>query len=304
VDSLTHGLTAAIPAFTLGQPGLIPFAVAGSMIVDVDVLFSRVSDRDPRRYLFTHGGIAHSLAGGAVMGALAWAVMAPVVAAGLFPPAISGASLPLALAAALAGAYLHLGLDWLACPGLPLLAPISDRKYTAGILPGPSVLLMAVSIAFLAWMALGLIDLPGMILPYVAVIGAFLAVRLAAFALVRAKFAGAGRTVPRVSPFRWLMIREAPAAWTVGEYRFRKGVTGPAVYQKYRGTTATEAAPYLERPEARRVRYHSYITTVEREGGDLVVTDPLRESRAIFYPPHFTRVRIPMQERAGTGGGS
>jgi inner membrane protein len=302
VDSLTHGLTAAGLAFAFDQPGLIPFAVAGSMIVDVDVLFSRVSDRDPRRYLFTHGGIAHSLASGAVMGALAWAVVAPVAGAGLFPPAISGATLPLALAAALAGAYLHLGLDWLACPGLPLLAPRSDRKYTAGLLPGPSLLLFGVSIAFLAGMASGLIDLPGMILPYVAVICAFLAVRLAAFALVRSKLAGAGRIVPRVSPFRWLVIREAPAAWTVGEYRMGKGMADPAFYPKYRGTTATEAAPYLERPEVRRVRYHSYITTVEREGADLVIADPLRESKAIFYPPHFTRVRVPMQEGAGTGG--
>ena len=157
---------------------------------------------------------------------------------------------------------------------------------------------MAVSIVFLAGMAFGAISFPDMTLPYAAIICAFLAVRLAAFALVRAKFAGAGRTVPRVSPFRWLVIRETPAAWTVGEYRFRKGMTEPAVYQKYRGTTATEAAPYLENPEVRRVRYHSYITTVEREGTDLVVADPLRESRAIFYPPHFTRVRIPLRGRS------
>ncbi|HIH03634.1 MAG TPA: metal-dependent hydrolase, partial [Methanoregulaceae archaeon] len=123
MDSLTHGLTAAIVAYALGLPGLTLFAVAGSMIVDADVLFARAFDRNPERYLFTHGGIAHSLAGGAVMALPAWAVVAPAAGAGLFPPAISGAALPAAFAAALAGAYLHLGLDWLACPGLPLFAP-------------------------------------------------------------------------------------------------------------------------------------------------------------------------------------
>ena len=44
-------------------------------------------------------------------------------------------------AAVLAGALLHLAIDVLACPGIPLLAPVADRKYTMGILPGPSILL-------------------------------------------------------------------------------------------------------------------------------------------------------------------
>ena len=137
-----------------------------------------------------------------------------------------------------------------------------------------------------------------------AIICAFLAVRLAAFVLVRAKFAGAGRTIPRVSPFRWLVIRETPEAWTVGKYRFRNGMTEPSVYPKYRNTTAEAVAPYLGIPEVKRVRYHSYITTAEREGTDLVIADPLRESKAVFYPPHFKRARVPMEDagssRAGT----
>ncbi|MEN6343559.1 MAG: metal-dependent hydrolase [Methanospirillum sp.] len=296
MDSLTHGLTAAVLAFALGHPELIPFAVAGSMIVDVDVLFSRIGDRSPERYLFTHGGIAHSLLGAAVMGALAWVIVAPVAGAGLFPPAISGAALPAAFVAALLGAYLHIGLDTLACPGLPLLAPRSDRKYTVGLLPGPSALLMVASVAILALMALGVVGWPGMILPYVAVIAAFLAVRLAAFGLVRATLHGAGRPIPTVSPLRWLVIGETPDAWTVGQYRFGRGMAEPAVYPKYRDTTADEVAPYLDRPGVRRVRFHSYITTAASDGDTLVIADPLRMSGAIFYPPHFKEVRVPMED--------
>ncbi len=299
MDSLTHGLTAAIVAYALGLPGLIPFAVAGSMIVDADVLFAQAFDRNPERYLFTHGGIAHSLAGAVVMALPAWAVAAFVAPAVPFPEAAA----PLAFAAALGGAYLHIGLDWLACPGLPLFAPLSDRKYTVGLLPGPSVLLMAVSIVVLIGLGLGVVGWPGLVLPYVGIVAAFLALRLAAFVLVRAKLRGAGRFIPRTSPLRWLVIGETPEAWTVGEYRIGKGMSEPVTFPKYRNATADAVAPYLDRPEVRRVRYHSYITTVEREGSDLVVADPLRTSRRIFYPPYFAEVRIPMQGRSDSGSG-
>ena len=70
----------------------------------------------------------------------AWVVAALVAPAVPLFPAVGA---PAAFAAVLAGAYLHLGLDSLACPGLPLLAPCSDRKYTVGLLPGPSLLLFA-----------------------------------------------------------------------------------------------------------------------------------------------------------------
>lgn len=293
MDSITHGLTAAIIVYALGLPGLIPFAVAGAVVLDADTFFARAFDARPSLYLFTHGGIVHSLAGAAVMALPAWAVAALVAPAVPFFPA---AAAPVAFAAVLAGAYLHLGLDWLACPGLPLFAPRSDRKYTAGILPGPSLLLFGVTIVFLAGMALGAIGFPGMILPYVAIICAFLAVRLAAFVLARSKLHGAMRAIPTISPARWLVIRETPDAWTVGEYRVGNGMSEPTVYRKYRDTTADAVAPYLEIPEVRRVRFHSYVTTAEREGDTLVVSDPLRESGAVFYPPHFKRARVPLRK--------
>lgn len=306
MDSLTHALTAAVLAYVLGIPELMPFLVLGAVIIDADILFSRVSDGNPRLYLFTHGGCAHSIGGAVVMAVLAWAGIALATGAGMMVlPAPAG---PVTFAAVLAGAFLHIGLDTLACPGIPLCAPVSDTKYTAGLLPGPSVLLAAISILFLLWMGLGVIGFPGMILPYVAIICAFLAVRLVAFCSVRASLHGNVRAVPTISPFRWLLIGETLDAWTVQEYRTLRGTTEPTVFLKYRNTTAEAVAPYLSIPEVRRVRYHSYITTVEQEGADLVIADPLRKAGLIFYPPYFTEVRIPVEEddpspHAGSGGG-
>jgi hypothetical protein len=109
--------------------------------------------------------------------------------------------------------------------------------------------------------------------------------------------------VPTVSPLRWLVIGETPEAWTVAEHRLGKGTAGPAVYPKFTGIAPDAAAPYLEAPKARRVRYHSYITTATRDGEVLIVSDPLRTSKTIRYPPYFAEARVPMQERAGTRAG-
>ena len=75
MDSLTHALVADILSYSLGFPQFIPFAVIGAVIIDTDVLFSRISDRHPSLYLFAHGGIAHSLAGAVVLSALAYTGM-------------------------------------------------------------------------------------------------------------------------------------------------------------------------------------------------------------------------------------
>ncbi len=288
MDPFTHGLAAALVTYALGLPGLVPFAVAGAVIPDADVAFGRVFDGRPGRYLFTHGGIAHSLVGAAVMALPASAVAALVSPAVPFPEVAA----PLAFAAALGGAFLHLGLDWLASPGLPLLAPASDRKYTLDLLPGPSLVLFAATVVLLAGVALGA-GPSAALLPYGAVVAGFFAVRLAAFAVVHADLRGSGRAVPTVNPLRWLVIREMPEAWTVGTYLVGRGTTRTATYPKYRGTTPAAVAPCLDLPEVRRVRYHSYITTATDEGGALVVADPLRQSGTIRYPPYYTEARVP-----------
>lgn len=290
MDSFTHALAAALLAVALGRFDLVPFAVAGSVIIDADVFAARLADGRPERYLVTHGGITHSIIGAAGMALPAFAVAALVGPAAGFAPATVIAG----IAAALGGTYLHLALDWLACPGIPLFAPRSDRKYTLGLLPGPSLLLFGASIALLVALALGA-DPPASLAAYALVAAAFLVVRLAAFAAAHMEYPGAARLVPTVGPLRWLVLRESPGAWTVEEYRIGRGTTSAVTHAKFQGTSSSDAAPYLDTPQARRLRYHSYITTVAREGDALVIADPLRTSRAIRYPPYFAEARIPLQ---------
>jgi inner membrane protein len=305
VDSLTHALTAAFLAYTLHLPQVLPFFVLGAVIIDGDVLFSRLSDRHPSLYLFTHGGCAHSIAGALVLSVIAWTTGAFVLAAGLVHPVLSvPAGGPVAFAAVLAGALLHIGLDTLAVPGLPLFVPFSDRKYTAGLLPGPSILLMASSLFFLIWIGLGMIDLASMVLPYATIIAAFLAIRLVAFFIARTALRGKGRPVPMINPLRWLVISEIPDVWTVGEYRIGKGMGNTEYMMKYRSTSAKETGPFLALPEVRRLLFHSYIVTAEKKGTMLIFSDPLRISGRIFYPPHHMCVCVPLPDPSSLSGHS
>jgi inner membrane protein len=299
VDSLTHALTAALLAYVLNIPQVLPLVVLGAVIIDADILFAWISDRHPSLYLFTHGGFTHSIAGAVVLSVIAWTVAVFVLATGLVHPAITMPVGHVAFAAVLAGALLHISLDTLAVPGLPLLIPFSDRKYTAGLLPGPSILLMACSLFFAILMGLGIIDLPGMILPYTAVVAAFLAVRLVAFVIARTALHGKGRAIPMINPLRWLVIDETPEAWTVGEYRIGKGPGDTEFMMKYRSTSAGETTPFLTLPEVRRLRFHSSIVTAEKVGDKIVFSDPLRESGRIFYPPHYTSVRVHLPGPSG-----
>lgn len=290
MDSLTHALVAAILAYVLGFPQLLPFAVLGTVIIDTDVLFPLISDRQPSLYLFTHGGIAHSLAGAVVLSVIAFAGMNLAVLAGLIDPAVLVRAGAAGFAAVLAGAFLHIGLDLPACPGIPLLAPVSDRKYALCVLPGPSLLLMATSLFFLIWMALGMVTLAGGMSAYAAIFGAFMFVRVIAYLVAHTHLAGAGRAVPTINPLRWLVIGETADAWTVRDYRIGIGMSESVNYPKFRKTSPDEIVPYLALPEVRRLRYHSYIMTAEKEGDAIIFSDPLRVSGRIFYPPHFRQI--------------
>lgn len=298
MDSLTHALTAALIAYALHLPQVLPFFILGAVIIDVDVLFSFISDRHPSLYLFTHGGITHSITGVVVLSVIAWTTAISVLATGFGHPLLPVPAAS-AFAAVLAGALLHIGFDILAVPGLPLLAPFSDRKYTAGLLPGPSIFLMAESLFFLIWMSLGGIDLSAMALMYTAVFAAFITVRLAAFCIVRTALHGNGRAVPTINPLCWLVIGEVPDAWTVAEYRIGKGLGDMEYLMKYRSTSAEEITAFLIMPEVRRVLFHSYLVTTEKVGDVIVFSDPLRESRWIFYPPHYARVCIHLPDPSG-----
>ena len=201
---------------------------------------------------------------------------------GLFPhgPAILAPAF--VYSAVLAGALIHIGLDSLSVPGLPLLAPFSDLKFTAGFLPGPSLLLMAASLFFLIRMGIMGIDLPAMILPYAVVFTAYLSVRFAAFCIARTALRGKGRAVPTIDPLHWLVIDETPGAWRIGEYRIGTGIGKMETLPKFRLTDRLESMRLFALPEVRRLWFHSYIVTAETIGEEIVFSDPLRESGRVF----------------------
>jgi inner membrane protein len=293
VDSLTHAVVAAILAEALDLPQLLPFVVLGAVIIDADILFSFFSRHQPSLYLFIHGGIAHSLAGAVAMSALAYAGITLATLAGFTNSAMSWGAGVTGFLAVLAGAFLHLAMDLPATPGIPLLAPASDRKFALFILPGPSLLLMAASLFFVVWMALGVITLAEGMVAYAAIFCVFLLARLVAFLVSRPGLGGAVRAIPQVNPLRWLAIYHHGNVWVVQEYRIGSGCVGHTVYPKFTNISENEVAPFLALPEVRRLRYHSYIVTAERDGDLITFSDPLRVSGRIFYPPHYKQVRIP-----------
>ena len=63
MDSLTHALIITIILAMADRPDLIPFGIMGAVLIDIDVVFSFFSNRDPRLYIFTHGGFTHSILG-------------------------------------------------------------------------------------------------------------------------------------------------------------------------------------------------------------------------------------------------
>lgn len=291
MDSLTHALAAAILAYVLGFPQYIPFIVIGAVIIDADVLFGLFSKNSPEAYLFVHGGIAHSIAGVCIMSASACAGICLAALAGFASPALLT---PAACAAVFAGGFLHIAMDLPASPGIPLFAPGSDKKYALFILPGPSLLMMGVSLFFLIWMALGVVTLADGMIAYAAIFFAYLAVRSVAFLLSRHELKGAFLVIPGPDPRRWLAMYDDGDEWTVIEFLLGKGFGEPACYRKYLWTTPEHVAPFLPLPEVRRLLYNSYIVTAKKEGDTLTLADPVRESGRLFYPPQFKRVVIPL----------
>jgi inner membrane protein len=296
VDALSHALIATIIPLASGLPDFIPFAVIGAVIPDVDIFFSPVSDRSPRLYLFTHGGIAHSVAGAVALSVLAFLVIGGVRAAGLVPSYLFAGYGIAAFAFILGGALLHLFIDLLACPGIPILAPFSDRKYTLGILPGPSLLLMGAAVGISVLLATGHVPVVFGLSFYAAIVVLYLACRTGVFLFVAATVTG--QRVPTINPFRWLVITQDDDAFTIRPYTVFGGVAAGDVIKKFQNTDAREIAPYVEIPDVRRVRFYSWIMTAEKDGASLVFSDPLREKGYVYYPPAFRRVAIPLEDTA------
>jgi inner membrane protein len=292
VDAISHALIVTIILLALGLPALIPFAVIGSVILDADILFSFISDRSPDLYLFTHGGIAHSIVGAVVLSALAYLCIIGISMAGVIPIVLDPGSGIVAFTVILAGAFLHLLIDLLACPGIPILAPFSESKFTPGILPGPSILLMGSAIVVVVFIISGRVPVLVTLAVYSIVVILYLSFRTAAFLYAAAILPG--RRVPTINPFRWLVITANDSEYLVRYYTAFSGFSHGEALKKYSNTNPGELKHYFIMPEVLRVVFNSYITIAERNGATLIISDPLREKGYIYYPPKFKRVEIPV----------
>lgn len=291
MDALSHALIAYILFSGPSLSSLIPFAILGAVIPDVDILFSKISDSHPSLYLFTHGGITHSITGAFALSLLAYfALLLLDIAGGMPGEMLVGAGV-YGPAAILAGALLHLAIDLPAMPGIPLLAPVSDRKYTLGILPGPSLLLAVAAIGVVAATVLRLAPFSSAISVYAGVVIAYFATRITAFLYADMRLTG--RKVPKINPLEWLIIREDENSYRVSNYSLLKGDGQETVFSRYRDTGPKEVGTSAQRSEVRRFLFHSYCVSAERIGTVLILTDPVREKGYIWYPPNFKRVAVP-----------
>lgn len=289
MDSLSHALFIAIPCLLAGRPDLVPFAILGAVIPDIDVTFQRISNADPRLYIFTHGGFTHSFLGG-VFTAIATSLLA-IIGSYIIFPSWAPVSPGLAVAAAVAGVITHLALDFLAYPGIPLVYPISDKKYTMGIMAGPSIYLLVASIVYVILLIAGLTTAVSM-----WAYPGFFTVVVAVSAIVKlyvSKKTG-GMAIPGLNPVKWLIIIETPCTYFVYRYDLFKGPEKGSIYQKY-GNVEPATVPRAENPEYRRMRYHSYLMTVERSGKTITFRDPLREYGHVWYPPYFKSMSLSIE---------
>jgi inner membrane protein len=289
VDSFTHGLLAFYLLTEAGLPGafLVP-VVIGAIFPDIDILFHRLSDYHPRLFIFTHGGFTHSVAGTIVIAVLLTLFTAVLSLTGLQVPAI-GFTL---LAAYLVGSLVHIGLDILAYPGIPVFYPFSSQKHTVGIFPGPSLFIFGVTGVFLLLVALGLQTLMNPVIYLIVVIGfiAFRAVMKAAVVIVHQ-----GITIPRLNPFSWFIIHENDSTYTLESYRVLGETRHLGQYPKYQSITRENLTPYLHLPEVQRHLYYSYISVVTLVDGTITFFDPLREEKYVWYPPEYVRVQVPIK---------
>jgi inner membrane protein len=281
VDSVTHALAAASLFLALGLPALVPYAVVGAVAMDADILLMWTAGKNPRYYVFTHGGFTHSICGSLLLGCIGYAAVAAVTLAG--PGAwLFGAGLGIpGLLALLAGALTHVLCDFLAYPGIPVLYPFSDRKYTLGIFAGPSLFLLVVSWAYLVTLLLGVTTLAEW-RTWAMIFATYVLAKALLKAFVATTTGGA--TIPTKNPLKWFVIREDDGAYSIRSRHLFSGLTEPRVFPKLRNVTPAEVEEYRDLPEVRQHRYNSYITTVEKNGETITFRDPFRSEGFTRYP--------------------
>lgn len=299
MDSVTHALAASSIFLAAGHPELVPFTALGSVAMDIDILLMWFPEQDPRYYVFTHGGFTHSICGSLLIGSIAFGAVAAITLAG--PGAwLFGAGLGIpGLLALLSGSLTHISCDFLAYPGIPVLYPFTDRKYTLGIFAGPSLFLFGVSWAFLVTLLLSVTSVAGYRAWAMIFIG-----YVGAKALLKVFIAATtdGATIPTKNPLRWFVIREEDGSYAIQSRHLLGGLTKPRVFHKYQNVDPAEVARFRDLPVVRRHRYHSYITTVEKNGDTITFRDPFRSEGFTRYP--FQHVTVDVLSGRGVPAGT
>ena len=302
MDSVTHALAASSLFLAIGHPELVPFAALGSVAMDLDILLMIFPERNPKYYVFTHGGFTHSIAGSLIIGSIVYAAVAALTLAG---PAswLFGAGLGLpGLFALLAGALTHVFCDFLAYPGIPVLFPFTDRKYTLGIFAGPSLFLMAVSWTYLVALLLSLATVAEYRIWAMIFLGYVGCKALLKLYLARTTD---GATIPTKNPLKWFVIREDDGNYSIRSRNLLRGLSEPRVFLKYTNVSPAEAERYRDLPEVQRHRYNSYITTVEKNGETITFKDPFRTEGFTRYPFQHVTVDVlsgkPVPAKASPG---
>lgn len=289
MDAVTHALVASSLFLATGHPELVPFAIVGSVVIDIDILLMRFSKRNPKYYVFTHGGFTHSICGSLLIACIAFATVAGVTltgaGAGLFG---AGLGIP-GLLALLVGSLTHISCDFLAYPGIPLLYPFTERKYTAGIFAGPSLFLLAVSWTYIGTLLLSLTTLAEYWV-WAAIFLSYIGIK----ALLKLYVAGTtdGATIPTSNPLKWFVIREEHGSYSIQTLHLPKGFTEPRIFPKFRNVDPEEIEPYRHLPEVRRHSYNSYITTMEKNGETITFCDPFRSEDYMRYPFNHVTVDV------------
>ena len=289
MDALTHGLTISLILGGLGAGSLLFAGILGTIAPDLDILATPLSSRNPRRYILIHGGVTHSLAGGIPVALLAFGIALLVA---VYLPILHEGGIVLttgAVIALISGTLLHIFFDLLAFPGIPLFWPATDRKYTLGIFPGPSLFVFGLTLVFLVLFFTGVMDLSAFRL-YAVIFIAFMAFCAALKLVVSSRLNGI--TIPTRHPLHWLVLEDTGGSYLLSRYHLIRGSGDTTEFPKFDGVTSEEASRYRELPEIRRLYYHSYIVTVRRDGEDLVYRDPLRDEGIFFYPPYYKTVRV------------
>jgi inner membrane protein len=294
MDIFTHAVAILAILSATGHPLLVPFGVLGAIIIDIDMAYAFIPRRFPSLYLLHHGGFAHSITGATFLSAVAFGAAVFLSSAGLLPAAIPTALLLPGLACVLAGAYLHLFLDYLAAPGLPLLYPVTEKRFGLAMFPMAVYLLITV---------LGIVTLAVLLgegisrefaVAYLAIFSGLIVISAGLKWAVQGRTQG--RSYATLHPFRWIVIQEENPSWTVTEYHLLRGVLRKWTFEKYREVTPSEVSVYAGLPDVRRHRYFSYLSTAERNGSGITFRDPVRELGLMAYPPWYPSVTLQLGE--------